>query len=141
MLIVDDDEDLRGTLVDCLCAAGIAAFDACDGVDALEKIRAGLPPCALVLDMDMPRLDGSALLAEMRTDRALSAVPVITMTAGVEPVGLETQGHLSKPFDLGRMFTLLFQACRSCGVCDGERPVFGSLFEARRAAGSPASVR
>jgi CheY-like chemotaxis protein len=132
VLVVDDDEGLRNALLESLCAAGIAASGACDGVDALERIRTGCHPCAILLDMDMPRLDGPGVVAAVRADRTTADVPIITMTAGRAPRAPETQGHLAKPFELGSMLALLFEACRSCGRCDGEGPV-GSMFLARRA--------
>ncbi|BDG05080.1 response regulator [Anaeromyxobacter oryzae] len=134
VLVVDDDRDLRGVLVEALGESGIGAVDAFDGVDALEKVRAGAPPCALLLDLDMPRLTGHDVVAELRGDRALSRIPVITMTAAAAPLGLQTHGHLAKPFALESMLGLLFRACRCCALCDGAGPVVGSIFAARRAA-------
>lgn len=134
VLVVDDDRDLRAVLVDALRHWGIEARGAVDGVDALEKARASPPPCALLLDLDMPRLPGEGVVAELRRDPTLSKVPVITMTAGALPPGLETCGHLPKPFGLERLLALLFHACRCCALCDGGGPVVGTIFAARRAA-------
>jgi hypothetical protein len=79
----------------------------------------------------MPRLNGPGLVEELHADDTLAGIPVITMSAGTTPAGLKTIGHLAKPFEIGAMLALLFQACRSCASCDGEGPVIGSIFEAR----------
>jgi CheY-like chemotaxis protein len=134
VLVVDDDEDLRAALVLALRDAGIAASQARDGVDALEKLRAEPLPCTLLLDMNMPRLDGAAVLGALRAEPALHALPVITMTAGACPPAVDAFGQLLKPFELAHLLALLFDACRSCGACDGEGPVIGSVFAARTAA-------
>jgi CheY-like chemotaxis protein len=134
VMVVDDDADVRCALVDFLAHYGISAFHAFDGLDALERIRAGCTPCSIVLDVDMPRLDGPALLVALRRDPALPKIPVVTMTAGVRPTGLETNGHLQKPFDDEALLAALFTACRSCALCDGEGPVIGSIFASRQRA-------
>jgi CheY-like chemotaxis protein len=133
-MVVDDDADVRSALVELLAHQGIPAVHAFDGLDALERIRGGCTPCSIVLDVDMPRLDGPALVGALREDLALSEIPVVTMTAGVRPAGLDTDGHLQKPFDDEALLAALFTVCRSCGVCDGEGPVIGSIFASRQRA-------
>lgn len=133
VMIVDDDADIRCALVECLAREGISAVHAFDGLDALERIRAGCTPCSILLDVDMPRLRGTELVAALRADPKLPKIPVVTMTAGAEPVGLETDGHLPKPFAFEELLAALFRACRACAVCD-RGPVIGSLFAARRKA-------
>lgn len=134
VMVVDDDADVRSALVECLAHEGISASHAFDGLDALERIRAGCTPCTIVLDVDMPRLNGPALVAALRVDPMLSKIPVVTMTAGAQPAGLRTDGHLQKPFDVEALRATLFRTCRSCGVCDGDGPVIGSVFAARKRA-------
>jgi CheY-like chemotaxis protein len=138
ILVVDDDPDVRGALVELLAHQEVSAHTACDGLEALERIRAGCIPCSIVLDVDMPRLDGPALVAALRADPTLPRIPVVTMTAGAPPAGLGTEGHLQKPFDVDELLGALFGICRSCGVCDGDQPVIGSVFAARRRADAPA---
>ena len=134
VMVVDDDADVRCALVEFLTHEGISSFHAFDGLDALEHLGNGPPPCAIVLDLDMPRLAGPAFVAVLRGDLRLPRIPVFTMTAGAEPLGLDTEGHLSKPFAMQSLLAMLFVFCRSCGVCDGAGPVVGSIFRARRRA-------
>jgi CheY-like chemotaxis protein len=133
-MVVDDDADVRCAVVEFLSREGISSLPAVDGLDALERIQSGRPPCAIVLDVDMPRLSGPALVATLRADSRLPRIPVVTMTAGNEPLGLDTEGHLPKPFARESLLAILFRICRSCGECDGAGPVVGSLFAARRRA-------
>jgi CheY-like chemotaxis protein len=133
-MVVDDDADLRTALIEFLAQHGISAFPACDGVDALERIRAVGAPCSIVLDVDMPRLDGPALVAALRAEPPLSSIRVVTMTAGAQPGDLRTDAHLQKPFTPEALLAALFAVCRTCGLCDGEGRVIGSLFTARQRA-------
>jgi CheY-like chemotaxis protein len=134
VMVVDDDADVRCALIELLADEGISALHAFDGLDALERIRAGCTPCSILLDVDMPRLDGPALVAALRMDPFHSKIPVVTMTAGAQPAGLTKDGHLQKPFDVEALLAALFRICRSCGVCDGDGPVIGSVFAARERA-------
>jgi CheY-like chemotaxis protein len=134
-MVVDDDADIRCALVEYLTREGIASFHAFDGLDALERIRAGCTPCSIVLDLDMPRIDGQAVVLALRADPTLPRIPVLTMTAGEKPHGgLDTDGHLPKPFTFEALLVALFKVCRSCGACDGDGPVIGSIFESRQRA-------
>jgi CheY-like chemotaxis protein len=140
IMVVDDDADVRGALVELLAHQEVSAHTACDGLEALERIRAGCIPCSIVLDVDMPRLDGPALVAALRADPTLPRIPIVTMTAGAPPAGLGTEGHLQKPYHVEELLAALFGICRACGVCDGDRPVIGSLFSARRRADLAAAL-
>jgi len=63
---------------------------ACDGVDALARMRAEPPyehtpqPHMLLLDLDMPKMDGQTVLREMRGDERLRKLPVVVLTSAVE---------------------------------------------------------
>jgi Response regulator receiver domain len=74
-LVVDDDADVRHALVESLAHAGISAFHAFDGLEALERIRAGCRPCSIVLDVNMPRLDGVFRMRSHRTWGAATRLP------------------------------------------------------------------
>jgi CheY-like chemotaxis protein len=141
VMVVDDDEGVRCAVIALLSEQGISAREAIDGLDGLERVRSGPPPCAIVLDVDMPRLSGPALVAALRADPNLPRLPVVTMSAGIEPVGLDTDGHLPKPFAAQSLVAALFKICRSCAACDGGGPVVGSVFVARRAADLAAAAR
>ena len=101
ILIIEDDADVRETLGDALRGAGLAVDLAVDGIDGLERLRAGPAPSLILLDLRMPRLCGAEFLRALRADEAHAHLPVITMTAGSDPAGGDgVAAHLHKPFDL-----------------------------------------
>ena len=61
VLLVDDDPLVRKLVSGCLVAAGYVVRVAVDGLDALDKLRAGLPDL-IISDLNMPRMSGIELL-------------------------------------------------------------------------------
>lgn len=102
-LVVEDDPDIVELLVHYLSGDGWAVDTASDGRVALDRIRAeGYQ--LLVLDLQLPGMDGLALCAEVRRDKRTREVPVVMLTArGDEAdriVGLEmgADDYVVKPF-------------------------------------------
>ncbi|HEY0368965.1 MAG TPA: SpoIIE family protein phosphatase [Chthoniobacterales bacterium] len=81
ILIVDDDAMSRRLLARILGAAGFLTRESGDGASALEQIRTDLPSL-LLLDFDMPGLDGAEVLRRLRADRdaAIAQLPAIMLT-------------------------------------------------------------
>jgi CheY-like chemotaxis protein/anti-sigma regulatory factor (Ser/Thr protein kinase) len=79
-LIVDDDPDSRRVASRFLVAAGVSVRESPDGESALAEMRRRAPDVA-VLDLMMPVLDGFGVLAAMRADPLLSAIPVVVLSA------------------------------------------------------------
>jgi CheY-like chemotaxis protein len=77
-LIVDDDTDSRAVLRERLRALGVETIEAADGLDALQTARAEEPDL-IVLDVDMPNLDGFELVATLRQERART-IPLVVYT-------------------------------------------------------------
>ncbi len=101
ILIIEDDADVREALGDALRGAGLGVDVAVDGMDGLERVRAGPAPALILLDLRLPRLCGDEFLRSLRGDEAYDHVPVITMTAGSDPAGsADVVAHLHTPFDL-----------------------------------------
>jgi two-component system chemotaxis sensor kinase CheA len=80
VLVVDDSLTTRTLERSLLEAAGYQVSVATDGLDALSRLRAE-PIDLVVSDVDMPRLDGFGLTAELRRDAGLRNVPVILVTS------------------------------------------------------------
>ncbi|HEX9186097.1 MAG TPA: response regulator transcription factor [Vicinamibacteria bacterium] len=103
VLVVEDDPDIVELIVHYLRAEGFEAQALGDGRQALERIRDGGHDL-VVLDLQLPGLDGLSLCAELRRDRQTRAIPVIMLTArGDEAdrvVGLEVgaDDYVVKPF-------------------------------------------
>jgi CheY-like chemotaxis protein len=79
-LLVDDEEPFRYVLRHIAEGGGFAVLEASDGEHALEIARAERPDVVL-LDLQMPRMDGFSALAEMSRDPQLRGTPVIVCTS------------------------------------------------------------
>src|SRR5207249_5856010 len=89
ILVVDDDRASRRLLVRTLTAAGYACTEAKSGEEALELVRKQ-PPCLLLLDYDMPGLDGADVPTQIRAAPS-PPVPQIPWTMLSRPVGEESK--------------------------------------------------
>jgi phosphoserine phosphatase RsbU/P len=81
ILVVDDDTMSRKILVQLLASAGYDCRECGDGAQALEMIHSR-PPSLLLLDFDMPGLNGTELLERLRSDSdpAIAQLPAIMLT-------------------------------------------------------------
>jgi sigma-B regulation protein RsbU (phosphoserine phosphatase) len=81
ILIVDDDATSRKVLVRTLSAAGYECYESESGTDALKLVRRE-QPALLILDYDMPGLDGAEVLKRLRKDHdlAVAQTPAIMLT-------------------------------------------------------------
>ncbi|HVT07939.1 MAG TPA: response regulator [Polyangia bacterium] len=83
VLIVDDDPDLRETLIDALSLEGLTVHAVENGREALDWLRAhGDAGWVVLLDLMMPVMDGRTFLVERARDPAIAAIPVVILTAG-----------------------------------------------------------
>ncbi|MBK5961373.1 adenylate/guanylate cyclase domain-containing response regulator [Rhodoplanes elegans] len=104
ILAVDDAPENLEILRTRLAAHGYDVITAGDGEQGLARARAEAPDLVL-LDIMMPKLDGIAVLKELKKDAALRFVPVVLVTAKADTrdvvVGLEAgaDDYLTKPFD------------------------------------------
>lgn len=101
VLIADDDPQMRRLVKAVLERDGAQIFEAADGLDALELV-AQHQLDLVVLDMDMPRLDGLGVLEELRASVATAQIPVIVLTARSDDtesraLDLGAQDYLTKP--------------------------------------------
>src|SRR5438093_838726 len=82
ILVVDDDAMSRRVLAQLLTATGYKCRVCKDGSEALEIVHA-TPPTLLLLDFDMPGLNGAEVLKRLRSDRnpAVARIPTIMLTA------------------------------------------------------------
>ncbi len=80
ILVVEDDATLRIVIEDKLTKSGYVVEVAIDGQDAMDKLRAGLRPGLILLDVIMPRKNGMEVLEEMHSDANLNTIPVIMLS-------------------------------------------------------------
>lgn len=108
ILCVEDDPDIR-TIATLALEAGGFQVEACSsGVEALSLVLKRRPDL-IILDVMMPGLDGMATLVELRKMSETATVPVVFMTAKVQPAEIShyrqlgALGVVIKPFDPMRL--------------------------------------
>ncbi|HRN52565.1 MAG TPA: type II/IV secretion system protein [Gemmatimonadaceae bacterium] len=103
VLLVEDEEALRRVMKDLLEREGFVVYEANDGVVALDEIDR-LAPDLVVLDLNLPRLDGYGVLSHLRARPATAKLPVIVLTAKgdedseVRVFEYGASDYLTKPF-------------------------------------------
>jgi CheY-like chemotaxis protein len=117
ILVIDDERDIRETLIDVLTDESYRVDTVSDGRAALNVLRdaAARPPCVIVLDLMMPEMDGAEFRALQLADPRWSEVPVILVSAHLDvdraARALKVQAHLRKPLDLDELLAAL-AGCR-----------------------------
>ena len=100
MLVVDDDPELVASIRQLLTEHGFRVVTARDGSDALRALQHE-PPSAIVLDINMPGVDGPTFAREMR--QQLRHIPLIVLTGASDPQReadrCNAEAYLRKPFD------------------------------------------
>ena len=103
MLLVEDDGRLRKMLVRYLRTSGYAVDEAEDGAEGLSRLRER-PPDAVVLDVQMPKLDGPGFLTALRGEPRLASIPVVVYSGSPADQSTATElgarAYLMKPVDL-----------------------------------------
>jgi CheY-like chemotaxis protein len=111
VLIVDDEDTIRDTLVEVLGENGYDAIGATDGKDALRRLRGGGPWSLILLDLTMPVMDGAAFRNEQRRDPALAPIPVVVLSAyrdvAAKAAALRVAAFLPKPLNVPALLKLV----------------------------------
>ena len=112
VLVVDDDVDIREVTAAVLTTAGYTVITACDGRQALELLRS-IRPALILLDLNMPNLDGADFRRQQRRDPALMRIPtVVVSAANIEPLlDLACDACLRKPVRLRELLAVVEQYC------------------------------
>ncbi len=101
VLVVDDSAMIRKQVERALLAAGFSVIEACDGIDALDKL-ANASPGLIVCDVNMPRMSGIELLEKLSADQIVIPVVMLTTEGQAELIqkarALGAKGWIIKPF-------------------------------------------
>lgn len=115
ILVVDDNPDLLTIFTLALEATTFAIDTAVDGVDALEKLQVAIPD-VMILDVNMPRMDGLEVLSKIRSTPAYAGIKVILLTGNsTVPTYPETSQAdlvLSKPVSVEELLHLVNRLAR-----------------------------
>jgi DNA-binding response OmpR family regulator len=112
VLVVDDDEVIRGMLVWLFEEAGYSVRQAADGSEALTELGSN-PPACMILDLMMPKVDGQTVLQRRQEGNLAPKTRVIVLTAKTDrnaEVWCWERGadeYLHKPFDGDRLIRLV----------------------------------
>jgi two-component system, chemotaxis family, chemotaxis protein CheY len=114
VMIVEDDDDFRGIMTEVLAEAGYRVVSARDGSEALARLRGGLRPTVMLLDLWMPEMDGWQLRRRMQMDPELAKIPVVVVTAAAQASDAPSMAVtevLRKPVPLRNLLALLERYC------------------------------
>jgi len=108
ILVVDDDTAIRDSTSQILTDSGFRVVEARDGAEALRAIDVE-QPALIVLDVQMPGIDGPAFARELRT--RLRRVPLVILTGVPDPKReadrCNAEAFLRKPFDADELVRLV----------------------------------
>jgi len=103
VLLVDDEDQLRRAMRDLLERQGYTILEARDGAEALAEVDRGNPD-VMILDLNLPGVDGYTVLSQIRSREVTRNLPVIVLTAKgdedneVRVLELGADDFLTKPF-------------------------------------------
>src|SRR5262245_17217709 len=116
LLVVDDDDDIVATLGEVLGAEGYGVRSAANGEEGLKQLSVRFPDVVL-LDVEMPIMDGPAMSAQMLiADCGRESIPIVLLTGVADSQRIAarvgTPYVLEKPYTLDRLLELVERALR-----------------------------
>jgi two-component system cell cycle response regulator DivK len=116
ILVVEDNEKNMKLFRDVLSATGYRTLEARTGGEAIELATAN-PPDLVLMDIQMPDVDGVEALRRLRADERTAAIPVLAVTAQAMQGDREHflaegfDGYLSKPVNVRELIGTVRQHC------------------------------
>ena len=119
VMVVEDDRDTREVVKLLLELEGLGVTEACDGFEALDRLHAlrvtdPARPCAIVLDIMMPRCSGAEFRRRQLEDPLIADVPIIVLSAIADQLAMDDLhpfAKVAKPFDPDQLVRLVRSAC------------------------------
>jgi CheY-like chemotaxis protein len=114
VFVIEDDLDIRESVVEVLADEGFTVSAAGDGLQALAILRGALPkPDLILLDLMMPVMNGFQFREEQRKDPELAAIPVVVITADVnaraKAESLAAAGFIQKPVKIQPLLDMIYR--------------------------------
>jgi len=116
VLIVEDNEKNMKLVRDILLAMGYSPLEATSGEEALA-LAVESAPALVLMDIQLPDLDGAAALQRLRSDERTAGIPVLALTAQAMQGDRERflaagfDGYLSKPVDVDELTATVQRYC------------------------------
>lgn len=125
ILCVDDDPDDLQILREALSTVDgrhtiVEANDGADGLVRLkEMVQKGTPPCLVVLDINMPKMDGKQTFVTIKSDEVLSAIPVVILSTSSSPLdklffAKKDTEFITKPIEFNHMVQVASKLLSYC---------------------------
>jgi two-component system, cell cycle response regulator DivK len=121
ILVVEDNEKNMKLFRDVLVATGYRTLEATTGIEAVDMASEHVPDLVL-MDIQMPDLDGVQALRRLRADPRTAAIPVLALTAQAMQGDRERflaegfDGYLSKPVDVRELIGTVREHCDRLAV-------------------------
>jgi two-component system, chemotaxis family, chemotaxis protein CheY len=115
ILVVEDDREQREALCAMLDLEGFEHAQVSNGREALAYLNESGAPCVVLLDLEMPVMNGRVFRAKQLADERLSRIPVVIVTGNAEGVGTAfpgVAGFLWKPLKFEKLATVLDGVCK-----------------------------
>ncbi len=114
VLVVEDDPEQREALCAMLDLVGFGNVQAANGREALDYLNESAAPCLVLLDLEMPVMNGWEFRVNQLADERLSRIPVVVVTASDE--GMDNRfpgvhGFLWKPLRFEKLVAVLERVC------------------------------
>jgi two-component system, OmpR family, response regulator CpxR len=116
LLVVEDDIDIRESMIEVLEENGCEVVGAADGLQALVYLkRTDRQPCLILLDLMMPVMDGEAFREAQLNDPVLSSIPVVVVSAygdvQARAKKLQVESFIKKPVKIDELMTAVERLC------------------------------
>jgi DNA-binding response OmpR family regulator len=119
VIVLEDDADIRDSIVEVLLEDGFEARGFTNGAEALDYLRSGGVASMILLDVMMPIMDGVEFRREIEKDPALAAIPVVVLTAAGDAqrraAAMRVSAGLNKPVRIDALLSLVESHCRRRG--------------------------
>ncbi len=119
ILVIDDEPDILEMVGFALRAEGFEVVSASDGLEGLEKLKTIKPDC-IVLDMNMPRMNGLEFYEAIKNNDGKSPYPIVSFTARalIDDVyqGLDIEAFITKPFSMDVLVKTINLAINAKGM-------------------------
>jgi len=115
VLLVEDDEELHEAMTAILDAEGYRVIGARDGQEAIDRLREGVRPSLILLDLMLPRKDGRQFRAEQLADPRLASIPVIAYSGDAAVAdtarALQVRHWFRKPVEFSAFLETVARYC------------------------------
>ena len=124
VMLVDDSVSVRRLAQHLLASHGWRVATAADGLDAWEQLQAGLEPALLLVDIEMPGMNGLELLRRLRARPQWQALSVVMLTAheagpvSQQALDMGAQAYLTKPYSPQQLLDQVRRYAGAAGASD-----------------------